>query len=322
MEALIIYRSLFGKVLPLGVQFARTEFSNSISYSSQLKFFKATSTMASWNEEVSKNLDKISQKRKFSTEETLDTCKKQKIDGESYLLVFYDLELCEGSFASEIYQIGAKTSRSEFSSYFLPKGSIDWGVTKHVNGMKVARDLSGKRQLVNKTKTFETVDSHDGFKNFLAWIKAEKKDGKYEKVILIAHGDSDMPALLNNLGRDDLLHDFKSCVDYFADSLKYFQKNFPDWDKYRIVLIYERVFPKRKAFNAHDALADAKALGDVIEELGKQSNDDLVVKILDQSHDIKKCCEIAKQRLKKHLSKSASKKNAYQNHNCLKFCSV
>eukprot|EP00092_Neocalanus_flemingeri_P029210 GFUD01031707.1.p1 GENE.GFUD01031707.1~~GFUD01031707.1.p1 ORF type:complete len:281 (-),score=65.24 GFUD01031707.1:45-887(-) len=278
--------------------------------------------MASWNDQVAKNLDKMSQKRKVEETEENTRNKKQRIDGESYLLVFYDLELCEGSFASEIYQIGAKTSTSEFSSYFLPKGSIDWGVTKHVHGMKVARDSSGKRQLVNKTKTFDTVDSRDGFKKFIAWIKEEKKIGKYDKVILIAHGDTDMPAFLNNVARDDLIKDLKSCVDYFADSLKYFQTNFKDWDKYRIVLIYKRIFPKRVEFDAHDALEDAKALGEIIEELGKDSKDDLVTKILDQSLEIEKCCEIAKRRIQKSLAKSASKKNAYHNPSCLKFCSI
>ena len=128
----------------------------------------------------------MSEKRKLEDSSDLSSSsKKQKISGESYLLVFYDLEMCEGSFIGEIYQIGAKTASSKFSSYLLPKGSIDWGVTKHVNGMKVARDSSGKRQLVNKTTTFETIDSLDGFTRFLAWIKTEKKAGEYEKVILI-----------------------------------------------------------------------------------------------------------------------------------------
>eukprot|EP00090_Calanus_glacialis_P023164 TRINITY_DN35654_c0_g1_i1.p1 TRINITY_DN35654_c0_g1~~TRINITY_DN35654_c0_g1_i1.p1 ORF type:complete len:292 (-),score=62.17 TRINITY_DN35654_c0_g1_i1:37-837(-) len=266
----------------------------------------------------------MSQKRKFASDESLERSKykKQKTDGDSHLLIFYDLEMCEGSMAGEIYQLGAKTSSSEFSSYILPKGSIDWGVTKHVNGMKVDIDCSGRRQLMNKTKTFKTVDSIEGFRKFLAWIKEEKKAGKHEKVILIAHGDGDMPVLLNNLARDDLIKEFKSCVDYFADSLRYFQQNFKDWDKYKVTLIYQRIFPKREAFTAHDALEDAKALCDIIEELGKDSRDDLVSKVLDQSFDVEKCCAMAKKRIQKTLHKSATKKNAYNNTYCLKFCSL
>jgi len=279
--------------------------------------------MAGWKEKVANNVDKMSKKRKIETDdEDLNISKKQKISGESYLFVFYDLEMCEGSFVGEIYQIGAKTSTSEFSSYLLPKGSIDWGVTKHVNGMKVARDSSGKRQLVNKTTTFDTVDSVDGFTRFLTWVKSEKKAGEYDKVILIAHGDGDMPALLNNLGRDDLITDCKSCVDYFADSHKYFQRNYQDWNKYNIGSIYKRIFPDREAFAAHDALEDAKALCDIMSELGKEDREDQVNKILGQSVDTDKCCETAKRRIQKSLNKRASKKNAYNNPHCLTFCFV
>ena len=44
--------------------------------------------------------------------------KHMKLAKENSLLVYYDLELCDGSFTSEIYQIGAKTSSKDFSAYF------------------------------------------------------------------------------------------------------------------------------------------------------------------------------------------------------------
>jgi len=269
--------------------------------------------------------NKMSQKRKFSLEENSvdkNENKKLRIDGKAFLLVFYDLEICNAKLGGEIYQIGAKTSSSEFCSYFLPKGSIDWGVTKYVGGIKVAVDSSGKRQLVDKKRTFQTVDSTEGLKQFLDWIKVEKSVGKYEKVILIAHGDCDMPWLLNNLARDHLLEELKCCVDYFANSLRFFQANYKEWSKFRLVCIYRRIFPEKEAFKAHDASEDAKALCDIIEELGKVDRDDLVSRILEQSSDVEKSCEVAKRRILKSLSKSARKKNANNNSKCLNFSSL
>jgi len=267
--------------------------------------------------------NKMSRKRKFSSEEnSVDEIenKKMKIDGKTFLLVFYDLEICNGKLGGEIYQIGAKTSSSEFCSYFLPKGSIDWGVTKYVGGIKVAVDSSGKRQLIDKKRTFQTVDSTEGLKQFIDWIKVEKSVGKYENVILIAHGDDDMPWLLNNLARDHLLEEFKCCVDYFADSLRFFQANYKEWSKFKLVCIYQRLFPEKAAFKAHDAVEDAKALCDIIEELGKVDRVNLVRRILEQSSDVEKSCEIAKRRILKSISKSARKKNA--NSKCLNFSSL
>jgi hypothetical protein len=276
-------------------------------------------------EEDSCCTNKMSRKRKFSLEEESvyeNENKKLRIDGQTFLLVFYDLEICDGKLGGEIYQIGAKTSSSEFCSYFLPKGSIDWGVTKYVGGIKIAVDSSGERQLVNKERTFQTVNSHDGFKQFLDWIRVQKSVGKYKNVILIAHGDCDMPVLLNNLARDHLLEDFKCCVDYFANALRFFQANYKDWTKFKLVSIYNRIFPEKEAFKAHDALEDAKALCDIIRELCKGDRDDLVKKILEQSFDVEESCEIAKKRILKSLSKSARKKNAYNNSKCLNFSSL
>merc|ERR1712018_425478 len=55
----------------------------------------------------------------------------------SSLIVCFDLELTDGSFASEIFQIGARGGEKEFKCHILPRGVIDWGVTKFVNGIKV-----------------------------------------------------------------------------------------------------------------------------------------------------------------------------------------
>jgi len=287
--------------------------------------FFGTTGMASWHQQQIKELEKMKQKRKLEEESVENQShKKKRTDGQlSYLLVYYDLEMCQGSVAGEIFQLGAKTAMgSEFCRHILPRGDIEWGVTRYFNGIKIQRDHNGRRQLVNKKRTFETVDSNDAFKHFLAWIKEQKECGKFEKVVLIAHGDGDMPVLLNNLARDNLINDLKLSVDYFADSLRYFQHNFKAWDKYKLALIYKRIFPKREAFAAHDALADAKALRDIIEKIGKENQDDLINKVLKHSFDVEKGCEVAKRKIQKTLHKSATNKNAHSDPRCLKFCKL
>jgi len=279
--------------------------------------------MASWSEQVTKELDKMAQKRK-QVEDVADEkqkYKRQKIENLSYLFVYYDLEMCQGSIAGEIFQIGGKTATSEFSKHILPKGSIEWGVTQHFGGIRVKDDGRSQRQLVNKKTEFKTVDSSEAFEDFLKWVKEEKKCGAYDKVILIAHGDSDMPVLLNNVARDNLIDELKLSVDYFGNALKYFEQNFKDWNKYKLTSIYGRMFPDRKAFPAHDALEDSKALCDIIEKL-RDGEKDVVKEILEHCFDVEKCCDIARKRVKKTLQKSATKKNRNSDPRCLKFCCI
>ena len=71
-------------------------------------------------------------------------------DKSSHLLIFYDLEFCDGGYTSEIYQIGAKTHNSVFSSFILPTGSIDWGVTTYAGGIKIKAD---QKQMLGQAET-------------------------------------------------------------------------------------------------------------------------------------------------------------------------
>ena len=81
---------------------------------------------------------------------------------KSHLLIYFDLELCDGSFTSEIYQIGGKTSNSEFSTFILPNGTIHWGVTKYAGGIKIITDDTGKRQLAKDSTVIKSVSEDKG----------------------------------------------------------------------------------------------------------------------------------------------------------------
>ena len=226
------------------------------------------------------------------------------------LLIYYDLELTDGSFASEIYQVGGRTSNSEFSTFILPNGSIDWGVTKYAGGTKIGKDENGQRQIIKSGKAIESVSAEKGLHSFIDWMKKLKERGKFENVILIAHGNSDMPALLNNVSRVNLTSQFKAVVDYFVDSLKYFESHFPDWEKYNISAMYMKTFNCVKT-DVHDALEDAKALHDIIKETHKTTKDLFMERILKASVSIedgytisakKVSTSIRKRKMKPHMS--------------------
>jgi len=249
-------------------------------------------------------------KRKSLTEpdvEIVNEPKKQKRSSDSTLVVCFDLELTDGAISSEIFQLGAATSVSEYSSFILPKGAIDWGVTRFVNGIKVGMGTHG-RQLESKEGVIASVDSHEGLSGFIDWITLMKDREQSDQVILISHGEMDVPALMNNLARDGLLDKLKEKVDLFVDSLKYFQANFPNWTTYKLPLMYKNTFPDRNPFKAHDALADAKSLYEILEQANKGKREHMLRQLNDIAVDFSKSCDMAKKRIMKTIQKRGKKK--------------
>lgn len=178
---------------------------------------------------------------------------------DSSLIICFDLELADGSFASEIFQIGAVGGKKGFNSYILPRGVIDWGVTRFVNGIKVV-GKGGGRRLVDKDR--HMIASHglkEGLELFLAWIEQEKREGGYTSAILVSHGSTDMPALLNNIAREGLEERFNDSVQHFVDSLSYFQQFHGVWGNHGMASLSERLLPGED-FKPHDAGEDARIL--------------------------------------------------------------
>jgi len=234
------------------------------------------------------------------------------------------LELSDGSFASEIFQLGAKCEEANFSVNILPEGSIDWGVTKFATNISVKKNpATGNRSLFDvKVKEYlPSKTAKDALAEFLNWLKNLKIKGDYSDIVLVAHGDTDMPALINNISRADLMQEMIEIVDTFADSLKYFQTNFKSWIKYGLSTIYPRVFPDRPKFKAHSATEDATALYDVLIELNKDNKTELYTRIKELSESTQTCISVAKKRIIKTLSKPRKNKNNI-NPNVRKFLSI
>ena len=236
---------------------------------------------------------------------------------ENSLLVYYDLELCDGSITSEIYQIGAKTSKNEFSTFILPTGNIDWGVTKYAGGIKIKTSDDGQRQLIKASTALTSVNADNGIRTFIEWIEKCTAEDSSKNVFLIAHGSSDMPALFNNVSRSGLTKEFMGVVNYFADSLKYFQSQYPNWEKYSISSMYEKMF-NRTNTDVHDALEDAKALYELMEESGKHNKEELICNIEKTSIEIEEAYLESARKVFKSIRKRKNK--GHMSTNLKKFC--
>ena len=127
-----------------------------------------------------------------------------------------------------------------------------------MNGIKVTDKSEEGRRLVDKDRQLiESLGPKEGLESFLTWIEEEKKTGGFSSAILVSHGTTDMPALLNNLARDDLVERFNASVTHFVDSLTYFQKFHCEFGKHGMASLSERLLPGEK-FKAHDAGEDAR----------------------------------------------------------------
>jgi len=233
------------------------------------------------------------QKRRRQSEERNNEAKRVKLDG---------------SFASEIFQIGARGGEKEFKCYILPRGVIDWGVTKFVNGIKVAKSNNegGGRRLVDKDRQLiASQGPKQGLESFLTWIEQEKREAGHTSAILVSHGSSDMPALLNNIAREGLEERFNESVEHFADSLSYFQQFHGDWGKHGMASLSKRLLPGED-FKPHDAGEDARMLHLC---LRAAAGSILLPRLLTKAITVEQAWLRARRMLEKTLKKNEKRKN-------------
>ena len=127
-----------------------------------------------------------------------------------------------------------------------------------MNGIKVTDKNEEGRRLVDKDRQLiESLGPKEGLESFLTWIEEEKKAGGFSSAILVSHGTTDMPALVNNLARDDLMERFNASVTHFVDSLTYFQKFHCEFGKHGMASLSQTLLPGEE-FRAHDAGEDAR----------------------------------------------------------------
>lgn len=216
-------------------------------------------------------------------------------DAQSLLPVFVDFEVTDGTRNGEIFQIGAYCSLGSsniYSRFILPIGNIDWYVSKKVTKVSIVRGDRGWRYLFDlDTKVpIPSLSSKDGFEEFINWMIMIKDNLGFEKIMLIAFGnlELDKECLILNLQSCDVLEKFNSVVSGIYNGAQFVNMNFKNLSGQGLDKLYKNLFPQDPMFKHHNAAEDAKALGEVMEELRKQKCLDVggfVANILHWSRD-------------------------------------
>ena len=128
-----------------------------------------------------------------------------------------------------------------------------------MNGIKVNNGGGGRRLVDKDRQMIASQGPKQGLEEFLAWIDQEKSEAGSTSAILVSHGGTDMPALLNNIAREGLEERFNKSVQHFSDSLSYFQQFHGDWGKHGMASLSKRLLPGED-FKPHDAGEDARFL--------------------------------------------------------------
>jgi len=233
----------------------------------------------------------------------------------SHLLVCFDLKLTDHSWASEIYQIGARTVSSQYSTYILPHGRVNWDVTEEA-GVKIRESAggSGGKKLVTcepgnpgaieKERPLQVQLPWYGYSSFLDWIRGQKEKGNYEKVLLVAHNNSAMPALLNKFATENLLPELQGLVDCFATYMPYLRKYHPELgEDLKVDALTPRLLPEMTV-KPHDAKDSARRCFLILQKLGEP---DVVEKLLEREVPMDKAIELSQSILAKAMEKNAKR---------------
>merc|ERR1719350_1953273 len=164
--------------------------------------------------------------------EVIDPRKSPFLPPTSCLVIAFDVKLTDACWASEIYQLGARCVNSQYSTYILPHGRLNWDVSDKV-GLKIREannGVGGKRLVtydvdnptaLEKEKPVQSQLPWYAYSSFLDWIEMEKAKGGYEKVALLGSNNMAMPALLNKLATENLVPEASRIINCFATIMPY-----------------------------------------------------------------------------------------------------
>ena len=171
----------------------------------------------------------------------------------------------------------SENGRHEFSTFILPQSSISYSAYL-VNDMTI-KNINGIRTLCHKNNPVQSVTIEEALGDFLTFIKQVKNFDEVNNnlAVLIGHNSAtfDVPILLRN-SDDNFKDSFTDMNIYFADSL-HLMKNLIK-DKHKALELEtggnckpnqssHYTHPFNKQFDAHDALEDVRALGQILFEL-------------------------------------------------------
>ena len=140
-------------------------------------------------------------------------------------LVFYDLEWT----GSELLQIGAVCGDRVYDVTILTQADIHFKVSEKIF-LETRADGDGRRQVFDckMQKFLSSTSMLAALTDFLDWI--QEIYFKYGQVILISHGNIDVPILVQSFGQfdlDDLLLERITTFLTFQDYLKVYFPGMP-----------------------------------------------------------------------------------------------
>ena len=174
-------------------------------------------------------------------------------------VVFFDVETTSLEFSTEMTQIAAVYGDKEFSGYVLPEQSISPSASK-VTGLTKVCHL-GKPRLCFRGKPVDATTSSGALEELITWLKTEVNASS---IILCAHNAKrfDVRVVLFAAKLANATESLGQVVCGFVDSLDVLKENLPGRTSYTQENIYKDVVGK--SYAAHEALADVKALREIV----------------------------------------------------------
>lgn len=80
-----------------------------------------------------------------------------------------------------------------------------------------------------------------------------------------------MPLLVKVICANGLIDDFQICVSGFVDTLPMFRQKLPHLNSYKLTALHQELV--KSNYECHNAMADARALADVVHTLQVESNE-------------------------------------------------
>jgi DNA polymerase III epsilon subunit-like protein len=159
---------------------------------------------------------------------------------------------------SDIIQVAALCGEREFNAYLTPQSPISLEASTVTGITFVGGVMKHNGQVV------EHKEPSKGLEEFIEFVKSV---GCYSNPILVGHNiqNFDVPVLMNQLVKYKLFDRFSTIVKGFIDTLKVSKRSFSKNDvaNYKQVTLVSAFVGKD--YEAHNAIADVKALKDLFD---------------------------------------------------------
>lgn len=178
------------------------------------------------------------------------TIPSKEFSVDSSSLIVFDLETTGLARTSDILQIACVCGDREFSVYTRPTCTISIGASAATGLTYYGGVLKLKGEAVDSLTILE------GLEQFIAFVSS------FPKAVLIGHNiiSFDIPVLMHNLFKHNLLERFQEVIFGFVDTLKLSKRIYPkaEMGNYRQENLVQKLLGE--TYNAHNAASDVEVL--------------------------------------------------------------